>query len=121
MCYFPPIKPTKAAQRLTYLANKFPQYKIITDIYILMNADEWIESLKTLLQQNEINFIISKRNDALYYITINTHKNETVHTHNIYLNDVHYCVDDINTIPFIDVPFQSNEINKEIYDNLFMQ
>lgn len=128
MCYFPPVKPENAVERLKYLANKFPQYKIVTSAYLLLKKDEWLASLESLLQQSGISFSIGidpeEEWQTNFDIIVNTHNDQVVHTKDIYTT-CHYGYsyyperDGESTVPFTDVPFQSHEFNKEVFDHMF--
>jgi len=128
MCYFPPVKPENAVERLKYLANKFPQYKIVTSAYLLIKKDEWITSLQNLLQQSGISFSIEidpeQEWQIFFDIVVNTQNEQVVHTKDIYTT-CHYGGSyypeghEQSTVPFTDVPFQSHELNKEIFNAMF--
>lgn len=79
-----PISPEQACNRIIKIANGLHQYKIVTSIFIIVDADEWLDELETLLKKNDVSFKIFRSPDSDDFIIINPHNFKTIHKKDFY-------------------------------------
>lgn len=79
-----PISPEKASNRIKQLVEQLPQYRIITSIFIFVDADEWLDDLEILLKKNNVPYKIIRSRDSDDYIVINPYNFRTIYKKDFY-------------------------------------
>jgi len=81
-----PILPEKAFDRIKQLAERLHQYRIITSIFIFVDADEWLDDLEILLKKNNMQYKIIRSSESDDYIVINPHNFRTIFMREVLTN-----------------------------------